>query len=595
MMPKRVPRWRKRLRKWWNAVVEVARLAPLGRRTLVILGTFVAGVLDLIGITMMVPLIMAATNLKDSAKGSVVAIRTALEAVGLPFSPIPILVLIVAGLALKAVVSIAVTRYVGSVVATITRDMRIRLIRSLLNARWSYFVRQPIGRLAFAIGPEADAAGQCFENLSGLLALTLQVLLFVTVAALLSWQLLLIAIIAAVVSLAWFGRLVQQGRNSAKEQRRRMRQRSAKFTDALLGIKPIRAMGRTERFAQVFESEARDAADSARAGVLSGEFAADLQEPVIGALLAIGLYVAVSSLTLQVHDVLIMSLLMVKTVTALLPMQRQAQRFIQSHDQYRSLRELLRTTERAKEESYGGLAPRLQQAIRFDRVTFAYGERPVLQALELEIPTGSITAIMGPSGVGKSTIVDLLLGLYRPDGGAVRIDGVDLRDIDLTAWRHGIGYVPQEVLLFHDTVRHNVTLYEEGIPDEAVIEALVAAGAWSFVAELPEGLDTVVGERGNRLSGGQRQRISIARALLHRPRLLILDEATTGLDPETERAVCAQVRKLCAEYGLTVLAVSHQPAWQEAADLVYRIADGEVAQVAYRLPHGRVGEAAAAG
>jgi ATP-binding cassette subfamily C protein len=581
-MPKRRSRWGKRLRKWRSAVADVARLAPPGRRALVILGTFVANVLDLIGITMMVPMIMAAANLKEGTKGSVVAIHNALDAIGLPFAPIPILTVIVVGLVLKAVVSIAVTRYVGNVVAAITRDMRIRLIRSLLGARWSYFVRQPIGRLAFAIGPEADAAGQCFENLNGLLALVLQVVLFVTVAALLSWQLVVIALISALVSLVWFGGLVQRGRAAAKEQRRRMRQRSAKFTDTLLGIKPIRAMGRTDRFAEVFEKEARDTAESARTAVLSGEYAADLQEPVIGALLAVGLYLAISSLTLQVHDVLIMSILMVKTVTALLPMQRQAQRFIQSHDQYRSLRELLRTTERAREEAHGGLTPCLGQAVRFDGVAFGYGERPILQGLELEIPTGAITAIVGPSGVGKSTIVDLLLGLYRPNAGAVRVDGIDLRDIDLTAWRHGIGYVPQEVLLFHDTVRHNVTLYEEGIPDESVVEALKAAGAWGFVREMPDGLDTVVGERGNRLSGGQRQRISIARALLHRPRLLILDEATTGLDPETERGICEQVRRLCAEQGLTVLAVSHQPAWQQAADRLYRIGEGRATLVPVR-------------
>jgi ATP-binding cassette subfamily C protein len=594
MMPKRVARWRKRLRKWTRAIGEVMRLAPLGRRLLVVLGTFVAGVLDLIGLTMMVPLILAAANLKEGAKGSVVAIHNALDAIGLPFSPVPILTLIVVGLALKAVVSIAVTRYVNNVVASITRDMRIRLIRSLLSARWSYFVRQPIGRLAFAIGPEADAAGQCFDNLNGLLALVLQVLLFMTVAALLSWQLVAMAVVVAVLSLIWFGSVVQRGRRLAKEQRHRTRQRSAKFTDALLGIKPIRAMGRTDRFAQVFENEARDAATGARSGILSGEFAPDLQEPVIGALLAIGLYLTVSSLTLQMHDVLIMSILMVKTVTALLPMQRQAQRFIQSHDQYRSLCELLRATEQVKEISQGSTAPSLHHSVRFDRVDFAYGKKPVLRGLDLEIPAGGITAIVGPSGVGKSTIIDLLLGLYRPDAGAVRSDGVDLRQIDLAAWRHGIGYVPQEVLLFHDTVRNNVTLFEDGIADEAVIEALRAAGAWGFVGELPEGLETVVGERGNRLSGGQRQRISIARALLHRPRLLILDEATTGLDLETERAICARVRSLCAEHGLTALAVSHQPAWQEAADLVYRIADGEVAATTRRTPHSLLSEAVAA-
>ncbi|MFO1119193.1 MAG: ATP-binding cassette domain-containing protein, partial [Rhodospirillales bacterium] len=202
----------------------------------------------------------------------------------------------------------------------------------------------------------------------------------------------------------------------------------------------------------------------------------------------------------------------------------------------------------------------------------------VLRDLDLTIPRGSITTLAGPSGVGKSTTVDLLAGLYQPGAGHIRIDGVDLRELDLQRWRHLLGYVPQEVTLFHDTVLRNVSLWEEGASEADVIEALQVAGAWSFVSELPNGLHELLGERGHRLSGGQRQRISIARALMHRPKLLILDEATTGLDPQTEGEICEVVRKLCVEEGLTVLAISHQPAWQRIADRVYTMVDGATVQ-----------------
>ncbi len=578
--PPRVPRWRKRIGKWSRAIGQVLRLASPRHRALVIVGTFISSILDLVGLTMMVPLIIAATDIKSSSKGVVVAMGKALAFIGLPFEPLPILVVIIIGLALKALVGVLVTRYVGTVVARVTRDMRIRLIRSLLDARWAYFLRQPVGRLAFAIGPEADAAGQCFDTLSKLLASMLQVVVFVTILALLSWQLMTIALVATVATTLWFGGLVRRARQVAKEHRHMVRQRSAKFTDALIGIKPIRAMGRTDRFARVFENEARDLARSSRLRILSAEFSADLQEPVIGAVLAIGFYLAVTELSLEVHDLLIMSVLMIRTIAALLPMQRQAQQFIQTYDQYRSLCSLLQITEEAKEVSAGTLPPSLDQSLRLEGVTFAYAAKPILSDLDLTIPTGKITALVGPSGVGKSTVVDLLVGLYQPNAGTVRVDGVDLRQIDLTAWRHGIGYVPQEVLLFHDSVRNNVTLFEEEVAPAAVIKALQAAGAWGFVAELPQQMETIVGERGNRLSGGQRQRISIARALLHEPRLLILDEATTGLDQDTERAICAHVRELCERTGLTVLAVSHQVAWQEAAHQVYRLDGGKATLIA---------------
>jgi ATP-binding cassette, subfamily C, bacterial len=134
-----------------------------------------------------------------------------------------------------------------------------------------------------------------------------------------------------------------------------------------------------------------------------------------------------------------------------------------------------------------------------------------------------------------------------------------------------VGYVPQDVILFHDTVMANVTLGDPNLAAVDVEQALRVVDAWDFVAQLPKGLLTVVGERGSLLSGGQRQRIALARALIHRPSLLILDEATSALDPETEAAICQNLKALSQKYGLTILAISHQPAWVEAADRVIRM------------------------
>jgi ATP-binding cassette subfamily C protein len=279
-----------------------------------------------------------------------------------------------------------------------------------------------------------------------------------------------------------------------------------------------------------------------------------------------------------------MSILLVRTVSAIGPIQRGFHKFLQSYDQYRSLREFVAEIGRAAEVSIGERPPRFEHAITLEEVSFAYGQRPVLDRLSLTIPYGLITTLAGRSGVGKSTTVDLIVGLYRPNAGRVLVDGVDLQELDLSAWRNLIGYVPQEVTLFHTSVLNNVSLWAEGFGEEEVVEALKAAGAWSFVQQLEGGLQHVVGERGQRLSGGQRQRISIARALLHRPRLLILDEATTGLDQRTEAEICAAIQRLSREQGLTVLAISHQPAWQEVADRVYFLQDGRVAELSERAP-----------
>lgn len=169
-------------------------------------------------------------------------------------------------------------------------------------------------------------------------------------------------------------------------------------------------------------------------------------------------------------------------------------------------------------------------------------------------------------------MVDLVLGLLVPQRGAVLLDGVPLDEVDLAAWRRRVGYVPQETVLLHDTVLNNITLGDPAVSEAEVVRALELAGAWSFVAELPQGLHTLVGERGGRLSGGQRQRIAIARALVGHPALLILDEATSALDPATEREILATLQALKGE--LTILAVSHTRGLVEAADCVYELDGG---------------------
>jgi ATP-binding cassette subfamily C protein len=224
------------------------------------------------------------------------------------------------------------------------------------------------------------------------------------------------------------------------------------------------------------------------------------------------------------------------------------------------------------------VTPTLSRAIRFDGVGFRYRDHWVLRNVTLTIPAGGITAIIGASGGGKTTVIDLVTALLRPQEGEVWIDDLPLGKLDWRAWRRMIGYVPQDTVLLHDSVRSNVTLGDPELTEADAVAALRAAGVWSVVSEMPEGIDTIVGERGGKLSGGQRQRVAIARALAHKPRVLVLDEATSALDPETEAAICRTLEGLRGE--LTIVAISHQSPLVEVADRVYRMADGTATLVA---------------
>ena len=181
--------------------------------------------------------------------------------------------------------------------------------------------------------------------------------------------------------------------------------------------------------------------------------------------------------------------------------------------------------------------------------------------------------LVGASGAGKTTVVDLIIGLLRPQKGEIWIDELSLAHVDLKRWRSMIGYVPQETLLLHDSVFNNITLGDPDLGPESVENALRAAGALEFVEAMPQGMHSIVGERGGKLSGGQRQRIAIARALVHQPQLLILDEATSALDPDSESTIGRTLQKLRG--ALTIIAISHQQTLIQSADRAYCIENGQ--------------------
>ena len=217
-----------------------------------------------------------------------------------------------------------------------------------------------------------------------------------------------------------------------------------------------------------------------------------------------------------------------------------------------------------------------QEAVTFDHVTFSYGDEPVLRDVCMTIPKGKKVAVVGPSGAGKSTMADLLPRFYDVAEGAIRIDGQDIRRFSLESLTALMGIVPQEPVLFNGTVHENIAFAKPDASREAVVAAARVANADEFIAQLPQGYDTNIGDRGAKLSGGQRQRIAIARAVLKNPPILVLDEATSALDTESERLVQDALTRLMG--GRTSLVIAHRLSTIRHADEIYVIQDGRIVE-----------------
>jgi ATP-binding cassette subfamily C protein len=350
-----------------------------------------------------------------------------------------------------------------------------------------------------------------------------------------------------------------------------------RLNDGLQAVKLLKSMARESLIGPLLEDDTRRLNRQLKRRVFSKEALMAMQEPILVLFVCSYVYVAVVMWKMPINSLLVLVFLLVQVIRSLNKIQRKYQLMITEGSALWSIREMIEDARAHEEPPSGATQPTLERAIALEGVSIGYDGQSVLDDLSLTAPVGKITAIIGDSGSGKTTLVDLITGLVRPDRGRVCIDGVPLDDLDLMSWRHMIGYVPQEMLVLHDSIRANVTLGDPGLGTSEVESALRDAGAWGFVSSLPEGVESSMGERGSLFSGGQRQRIAIARALVHRPKLLLLDEATAALDPQSEAEVWETVSQLRGK--ATVIAISHQPALTGVADRVYRIESGRAVEV----------------
>ena len=491
---------------------------------------------------------------------------------------------IIAIVTLKNVFVWLAGQFGASLQENVTRDLRDGVFRHLQRLPLGWFQRTKTGQIISRVLSDTE---QTKALITELVTRTLQNLAQIigTIVILLSYsvQLTFVAlVIAPLLTLA-----LQPVLRKLRKGHRRLRGDYGEITSVLQesvsGVRLVKSF-RGEAYEDARFTEASHRYSS---GMVRITRIASLSQPMTE---LIGVSVAMLILWIGAREVLLggpgamdsatLITFMIMVMRLLPPLKQLSQAPTTAQQSLASAERLFEVLDQSTEEQLDRgtrTVSDLRDSIAFDRVSFSYGEEPVLRDVSFVARRGEVVALVGASGSGKSTLVDLIPRFYEPTSGVIRLDGVDTREIVLASLRGLTGIVSQDTVLFNDTVRSNIAYGAVGrFTDEQIAAAARAANAHGFISELPQGYDTVLGERGTRLSGGQRQRLAIARALLTDPPILVLDEATSALDTESERLVQEAIDRLLA--GRTVFVISHRLSTIVHADQILVLERGEIVE-----------------
>lgn len=468
--------------------------------------------------------------------------------------------------------------YVGQRVVI---DIRETLFKHLQRLDQAYFDTRKTGVIMSNITSDVGALQQAIvDNLISFMTEGVTLVGSLVFMFYLDWKLSLLTLIIVPVVLGLTNVFGKRLRSAGHEVQGRTADITAFLQEVISGVRVIRSFARESFEFKRFEKENQNNFDAAmKATKLTAimgpmvEFSAAIAVVVIlwyGGYSVVQGYITAGSLI----AFLIYAINLANPVKRLTQVYGNIQKALAAGDR---VIDILETQPHVKELPTAKTMDHVKGEVHFDNVQFSYdAENLALKGVTLHVKPGETVAIVGPSGAGKSTIANLLPRFYDVTGGSIRIDGMDIREATFTSLRENIGLVPQDTMLFNASVRDNILYGRLDATDEEVLAAAKAANAIEFIEKLPQGFDTMVGERGNFLSGGQRQRIAIARAILKNPSILILDEATSALDTESEKIVQEALERLMK--GRTALVIAHRLSTVQHADHIVVLQQGSVVE-----------------
>ena len=543
---------------------------------------FFPGLTDSMGVAVMLPLLL----LFDKNQSGIVNADESQFAIGiLDFFQIPhefsyVLIFIAGIFIFKFLIIVIESTYRSMIIANMVKDVREDILRNFLKMDYLYFQKKNTGYFINLVYNQSNTMVTGYLCVTQFYAKLLTSIAYIAFSFYLNWQFSLVAILSGVIVLILLRRFNQVTKKVSRQMVGEINIISNQFAQMIHGFKYLKS---TNAFIRYKPRILKSIKTLKVLRFKSDNIAAinkAVSEPIGIIILLIMIYVQVVYMDQGIATLFVNIYLFHRTISFLMATQVQWQTVLQSAGSIDVVeQELIESAKNAEVQGQAkGLS--LNNRIVFENVTFLYpgNERPILREVNLTIEKNKTVAFVGESGAGKSTLIDIVSFVLKPLKGHVLVDGMSLSDSELDTWRNKIGLISQDIFLFDDTIANNITLWAgdyNNPEDRDKIERYAKlAYCHDFIMNLPQGYNTIIGEKGMKLSGGQKQRLTIARELFKEPELLMLDEATSALDSESETLIQQSIKELQGK--ITVLVIAHRLSTIRDADLIYVMRNGEV-------------------
>lgn len=546
-----------------------------GRMLVSVVLTLVMTYAEGVGIALFYPLFETDSSTRTSGLGG--ALTSFLGWFGLPMTPRSVLPLIVILFTLKGVLQYATNRYQFVLFRDVSRQLRRRALSGLANADYQHVTNTNTGFFTNLIINEVYRSACGFLSYVKSLSPALSAAVLFLMASFFDWRISLVCVAMGAVMILVTrvtGFVVRKYSLLATKESSRL---TGLVIQLLHAFKYLRATGSYNRFDSRVEDTSNRLLDADFKNSIASSLMGAMSQPIMVLFLCGLLYVRAVVQGAELASMFVLLVYFFRVMNEVFALQSSWQAFCGYLGSVELVREAIDKTEAEAEppgsEPYGGLS----EAVVFDHVSYSYQTGPqVLDNISLRIPAKTTVAFVGGSGAGKSTLVDLMTGTLRATGGTITMDGSSLATMRLSTLRQHIGYVPQDAVLFDDTVAANIALWSESYTLDQIRDAALRARCLEFIERMPQQFETPIGDRGVKLSGGQRQRLAIARELLRSPDLLVLDEATSALDSESEAAIQQSIDQLHGK--VTIVLIAHRLSTIRGADRVYVLSEGKIVE-----------------